>query len=342
MPSPITTSGYSNFSITDVNVLFQEEMMKYPPDMVKTLYTQQPWKGGDPKRMTFDTYALPTFLRRVDENEAAPQLSVTEGDTLAKEFFKFAGVWDYTVEMKTFDKEDLITKFVENLRYAINNNIDHELTMQILSYANATTFTPLDYTNTHAITTPDGKAVGASDHNVNSSTSTNRSNIDTAASALNLDSLIALMGTGAQNTVDDASRVVTGLKFDTIVCANWPAMLKKIEEIFGSTLTPETNNNAANFFRVGAYGHMKVIALNHGMLNSQGNFDSTVSRKTYWSIMDSRMFGANKWATTGEAEVVPATNPKSPNALFSLMGYKFLTYGIVRWQGKAYSFSTTV
>ena len=310
--------------------------------MVKTLYTQQPWTNGDPKRMTFDTFALPSFGERVDENDSAPEFEITEGDTLAKEFFKFAGIWSYTLEMKTFDKEDLTQKFASNLVQALNNNVDHELTMQILSYANATTITPLNYSSTHSITTPDGVAVGATNHTVNSSTGTNRSNITSDAAALSLTSLDALTGGCQASTVDDASRSIAGLNFDTIVISNYYPMRRKVEEIFGSTLTPETSNNAVNFYRVGAGGSMKVVELNMAALNSQGNHDTSTLRRFYWSIMDSRFFGANKWATTGDAGIVSVPNPNKPNALFSLMAYKFLTYGIVRWQGKGYSFSTSV
>src|SRR3990167_6115532 len=79
MSSPATTTAYSNFSITDVNVLFQNEIETFPVDMVNTLYTQQPWTSGDPKRMTFDTFALPSFGERTDENDAAPEFEITEG-----------------------------------------------------------------------------------------------------------------------------------------------------------------------------------------------------------------------------------------------------------------------
>ena len=41
--TPITTAGYSNFSITDINIMFQSELEDHPADMIKSLYVQQPW-----------------------------------------------------------------------------------------------------------------------------------------------------------------------------------------------------------------------------------------------------------------------------------------------------------
>lgn len=337
--TPITTAGYSNFSITDINIMFQSELEDHPADMIKSLYVQQPWTSGDPKRMTFDTFALPTYTRRVAENEAAPQLSITEGDTLQKEFFKFAGVWDYTIEMKTFDKEDMIQKFAKNLVDALNANVDHELTMQILSYANATTITPMDVNDSHSIATPDAVAPGSASHTVNGGGLGNISNILSGGGALNLDNATTLIGQGQRVTVNDAGRNVR-LNLNACVIPDYFPMVKKATEIFGSQLTPETSNNAMNVFRPGAPGGMTVIALKKGALNSQGVWDTT--RQHFYSFMDLDLVGANKWATTGEAAVVPVSNPQAPNALFSLMGYKFLTYGMVRWQGKMYSFATTV
>lgn len=334
--SPFSTTGYDNF-VTNVDIKFLEELETTKPDAVRALYEVQPWKDGDPKKITFDTYALPKYARRVDENEQFQQYNVQEGLTLDKSFFQFGGKWDYTLQMDKFDKEKLSTEFASNLASSLRDGLDLELTHQAFTYADSTTYTPFGRMYSTPYTTPDLVALASSAHVYQANTSDTKSNILSGGGALSLDNLIALMRQQQKDTVDDKG-FNCDIQPDTLVIPNSARMVKKAREILGSPLTPETNNNAVNVFGPGSELNMKLMVLKKGCFNTKGLYDTT--KEYRWGLWDSRFRKSLRYAEAGSPEILPKM-VNNDNILFSILGYAFCAYGAPRWQGWAYSLSTT-
>src|SRR5262245_15332863 len=99
---PINTAGYADL-VTDLDIKFQAHLETATPDMVIKFYSVEPRTNGDPKKMTFQTYALPSYGRRTGETEAAAKYSPVMGNQIEKEFFKYAMSFDWTLEMEKFD-----------------------------------------------------------------------------------------------------------------------------------------------------------------------------------------------------------------------------------------------
>jgi hypothetical protein len=357
----MTTAGYPDL-VTDINIHFQAEMETRKPSMVGSLFTQQPWTDGDPEKMTFDTYALPMYARRTAQGEAAPQYSVTMGNKLVKYFFKYAIASDYTVEMDTFGRERIISKMMDSFAPAILNSKELEMTHQILTYADALTYTPQERSAAVDWTTPDGLAVGSASHTVPGTGTKTYSNILSAASPLTPSSLTSLLAQLQRNTVNDEGRIIP-LDYDTLVITGDWELQKRAFEILASNKIPMEANNTINVYSggglqlpfgnsptVGAdagYKPIKLVVLNKGALDANGQYADTVNssenRRYYWGVMASELFPSNKYAETtnsGVIKVGPSNN--NPNAMFGLMAYQFAVYGITRWQGKGYSFAKSL
>lgn len=334
--SPFTTTGYDNF-VTNVDIKFLEEMDRTPSDMVRTMYVQQPWQDGDPKKITFDTYALPKYARRVDENEQFSQFTVQEGSTLDKTFFQFGGKYDYTLQMDKFDRLKLEDEFASNLAQSLRDGTDLELTHQIFTYADATTYSPHGRTYTVPYTTPDGLALASASHTVVATGATTYSNILSGGGALSVANLTALGRQMQKDTVDDKA-INVDIWPDTLIVPNSFYMIKKAQELLGSPLTPETNNNAMNVYGAGSRMNMKLMVLNKGCFNTAGSYDTT--KEYRWALFDSRYRKSFRYAMAGTPEILPKM-VNNDNVLFSLLGYAFVAYGAPRWQGISYSLSTT-
>lgn len=345
MSSTITTAGYPDL-VTDLDIKFQAKMEMMMPDMITKFYTLEPWNKGDPKKMTFQTYDLPSFGRRTGETQAAAKYAPVMGSQLEKSFFKYAMSFDWTIEMDNFDSEQTREQMAASMADSLKRNKELELSHQILTYADTDWYQPMEQTSTVSFTTPDGQAVGSASHTVTGTGSTTYSNILADEDPLSADALTKLIRQLQKNTRNDYGTVVP-VKYDMLVIPDTHDMKKRAFEITGSDKVPFETSNTVNFYGNGNInGHQMTIAvLNYGALDRNGEpadgEGGRDNRQFYWGVMSSELLGANKYAT-GPGAGVQQVQSTVPNAMFGLMAYQFNCFAITRWQGKGYSFATTL
>lgn len=155
----------------------------------------------------------------------------------------------------------------------------------------------------------DGGDLCSSSHDLINSGSTG-DNADTAAfDADGLEALYLL----ADNVVDEANKFVLP-NYDTLVIP--PALRREAEEMVGSTLTPESNNNAINIYR----NKIKTVVVN-----------PYLSSATAWFLVDSASphKGVTIWRKRPMFRMREDTH--SGNPLF--IGRLRLGTGHFNWQG---------
>lgn len=343
--NPMTTAGYADL-VTDLDIKFQAHLETSVPDMVSKFYTQEAWTNGDPKKMTFQTYALPAFGKRTSEQEAAAKYSPVMGNQMEKEFFKYAMSFDWTLELDKFDSENTRDQMARSMAESLKRNKELELTHQILTYADTEAYQPLDQLSTVSFETPDGLAVGSASHTVPGRSGETFSNILADADPLSTDALTELIRQLQKETRNDYGTVVP-TKYDTLVIPDNHEMIKRAFEITGSDKMPFEESNTVNFYGNGNVGghRLNIAVLNYGALDRNGEpadgNGGRDNRQFYWGVMSSELFGANKYAT-GPGAGVEKVQSTVPNAMYGLMAYQFNCFGITRWQGKGYSFATSL
>jgi hypothetical protein len=341
----MTTAGYADL-VTDLDIKFQAHLETAQPDMVTKFYTPEAWTNGDPKKMTFQTYALPSYGKRTSETEAAAKYSPVMGNQLEKSFFKYAMSFDWTIEMEKFDSENTRDQMARSMADSLKRNKELELTHQILTYADSSTYQPMDQLPTVSFTTPDGLAPGSASHTVVGTGATTYSNILADANPLGTDALTSLIRQLQKNTRNDYGTVVP-TRFDTLVIPDNHEMLKRAFEITGSDQVPFETSNTFNFYGNGNVGGYKIniAVLNYGALDRNGEpadgNGGRDNRQYYWGVFASELFGANKYAT-GPGAGVEKVQSTVPNAMYGLMAYQFNCFALTRWQGKGYSFATSL
>ncbi|UOF79886.1 major capsid protein [Caudoviricetes sp.] len=341
----MTTAGYPDL-VTDLDIKFQGEMQVQMPDMVTKFYSLEPWTNGDPKKMTFQTYDLPAFGRRTGETQAAAKYSPVMGNQMEKEFFKYAMSTDWTLEMEKFDSQAMRERMAKSFASALTRNKEIELTHQILTYADTSNYQPMDQVSTVDFNTPDALPVGSASHTVPGRSGETFSNILANADPLSTDSLTSLIRQLEKNTRNDYGTVVP-VKYNMLVIPDTHEMRKRAFEITGSDQIPYEHSNTVNFYGKGNIGGhaLTIAALNYGALDrngepadGQGGRDN---RQYYWGVFAEELLGANKYAT-GPGAGVEKVQSTLPNAMYGLMAYQFNCFAVTRWQGKGYSFATSL
>jgi hypothetical protein len=117
-------------------------------------------------------------------------------------------------------------------------------------------------------------------------------------------------------------------------------MIKKAKQLTGSSLSPETANNAINVYSGGV---MDFVVLRQGARNSAGNYSTT--SQYYWLLTTKKALKRNlryRWAAR-PSNPMEGIFPKFREKNLDSYIYMFarLVYGMPRWAGMAYSFSTT-
>jgi len=345
----MNTASYSDL-VTDLDIKFQAHLETMEPDMVSEFYETVPWTDGDPKKMTFQTYALPSYGKRTPEGESASKYSPILGSQIEKSFFKYAMATDYTLEMDKFDSEDTREQMARGFAQALVNNKNLELTHQLLTYADATTYTPMDQNVTASFATPDGQAAGSANHTVTGTGSTTYSNTLSLADPLTPDALTSLIRQVQKTTVNDYGTVVP-LKWDTLLIEDNFEMVKRAFEITGSEKIPFIQSETVNFYGKGNVGghNINIAVLTKGALDRNGapadGLGGRDNRQYYWGVLASETYKGklkvNKMSR-GPGAGVERVSPNTPNALYGIMAYDFNVFVRTRWQGSGYSFALSL
>lgn len=275
-----STAGKTEF-IDNVERIILEQAMNRKPNQIRALFRQIPWAPTDGDKVTFNSIALSGIASRVSENEEIPMVNPKKGNELSKTAQQYGDRLNTTKRMLKFqNRHPELVRLASQLVNRVDNVLDFEMTLQLFGEADQTTFTATNG-ETVNIATSDAKALFATDHSYGGVTF---SNILSGAGALSVANLTTLIGQMQLNTPDDFGTNISP-EVDTIIIADHIAMVKKCHELFGSALTPETANNAVNYY--GGTGGFKVVALKYG--THLPNFTTSTDNAYRWLAADSRM-----------------------------------------------------
>ena len=274
-----TATGYDNFVNNTVFTVL-DAVKELQPDMIRSLFRQVPWTPGAGDTVEFTSLTPPSFGERVDENENYPELNLIEGDTLSKRQIQYGSKMNISRRMAKFNKYSEAVQMAQSLVDITSNALDLEMTQQIFGEADQTTFTPRGAGSAVNIATADALALASASHTINGAGGT-WTNISTAA-ALSEDNLTTALQDGGANHVDDFGTSISP-NFDTLVIANDAQMIRKARQLLGSSLTPESSNNAVNVYD----GSMKLVVLKHGAKTPAGVY--ATANRYRWALMDSKM-----------------------------------------------------
>lgn len=327
----INTATYSKY-VDNVERTVLDQLEDSKPDMVRSLFSSVPWNEGDGEKVTFNSIALSGFAQRVDENEDYPEINPSDGNELSKTQIQYGDKLNISRRMMKFgNRHPQVLRFGSKLASRVKNALDLEMTMQLFAEADQTTFTPKGK-SAYNIATSDGKALLASDHSYGG---VSFSNLLSGAGKLSMDNLNSLIEQGQQKTPDDFGTYLSP-NYDTIVIADNVIMKNKCRQLFGSSLTPETGNNAVNYY--GGTGQFKVVALKHGNKDSIGG--TTTDNIYRWMLIDSEMASEGLQFMMAES---PTTEPKfvnEDNLIAKLLVTQFAAYAAVQPQGVLGSLAT--
>lgn len=330
---PYNASGYSTFVDNTERTVLQA-LKDRKPDMIRSVYSEMPWNPGQGDTVTFNAIALSGYAGRVTENERYPEVNPTEGDELSKSQIQYGDKLNITRRMAKFNRYQESKMGAEALANRVSNALDLEMTNQIFGEADQTTMTPLGSPTAVNIATADGLALASASHTVNGRPGEVFSNLLSGGGALSEDNLTKIIQQGESSTPDDHGTDLNP-QFDTLVIPNDQYMIRKARQLLGSELTPEDANDAINVYN----GAMKLIVLKHGTRNTLGRYST--DNRYRWMVLDSNMAAQNFQVQIAEN---PTTEPlflSSENVLASILVTQFAAYAAVRWQGTAYSLSTT-
>lgn len=335
----------NNEFVDNVERTVIEQVKDSKPNLVRSLFRSVPWQPGDGEKVTFNSVALSGFAPRVIENENYPVVNPAKGNELSKTQLQFGDKLEITRRMLKFNNRYDNAKFdAQALVKRLMNSLDLEMTMQAFAEADQTTFTPLGQSSTYNIATSDAKAVAATDHSYGGVTFSNILNDATQAGGLgpvlNIGNVTSAISAMTQKTPDDFGTYIAPQP-DTIVIANEQTMIVKCHQMFGSSLTPESANNAVNYY--GGAGSMKVIALNFGDRTPSGIVNTTAATTNMyrWAVLDSQMCQRAWQLMMAEEPTTEQRFTDSDNVLAKILVTQFAAYAIVQPQGSMYSLSIT-
>lgn len=326
-------TAQANEFVDNVERTVLEQIKDAKPDMVRSLFTSVPWMPGDGEKVTFNSIALSGYAQRVDENEDYPEINPMKGNELSKTQIQYGDKLNISRRMMKFNNRYSQAQFdAQDLVGRLMRVLDNEMTQQIFAEADQTTFTPRGKSAVN-IATSDGVALAASNHSYGG---VSFSNLLSGGGALSKGNLTAAIDQGIQNTPDDFGTYITP-NYDTIVIANNQKMIVKCHELFGSSLTPESANNAANFY--GGTGSFKVVALREGDRNANGV--PSTDNIYRWAIMDSNMVRRSFQLMMAEDPTTEQRFVDSDNLIAKILVTQFAAFAAVQPQGTVYSLSTT-
>lgn len=338
------TQTFNEF-VDNVERSILKQLEDNKPDMVRSLYTQVPWNPTSGEKVTFNSLALSGFAPRVTENEDFPTVDVSKGNELSKTQQQYGIKFEITRRMDVFNNRYAEAKAkgrVGQLVKKLMNQLDLEMTSQAFIEADQTTAT-LGGQAGQSISTSDSKAVAATDHSYGGITFSNvlGDAAHGSGAALSIGNLALAEQQMNENTPDDFGTYLSPSP-DTIVIHDDPYMVQKCHQMFGSSLTPESSNNAVSYY--GGPGQYKVVALKYGNRSATGAVVpvSNNAHTSYrWMIMDSQM-ASEAWQLQMAVDPTPETRQsEGDNKIAKILVDQFAAFAIVQPQGTLYSLSTT-
>ena len=330
--------GYRSFFNSTVYSLI-EKIQDMESDPIFSLYGEQAHdtSTGDTVNWTSDT--LTGYSPIVAPGGDIPESSVTEGDQLARTYFSIKDRMVVEYESYLHNKLDLMLDRGQDLVDNAMRTASLVLCGQLLNNVGATTQT-VPGGGTHTISSADTLALSSASHTVPGKAGSTYSNTLASLAALSDTAIDSLEQQLKQNFVDDAG---TNHPFtaDVLIVPDNATMIKKALQLTGSTLSPESMNNAINIYRG---GRLDVIVLKEAPRGVDGSYSTT--KQYYWALGNKKSIRRAfkyRWAlrpsNIKQGGIVPKFMDKNLDSSIIVMGR--LVYGAPRWQGIGYSLSVT-
>jgi hypothetical protein len=233
--------------------------------------------------------------------------------------------------MKFGNRTPQVLRFGKKLAGRVKNTLDLEMTQQLFGEADQTTMA-IKGKSAYNIATSDGKALLATDHIYGG---VSFSNVLSGAGALSMANLNTLIEQGQQGTPDDFGTYLSP-DYRVIVIADNIIMKNKCHQLFGSALTPESGNNAVNYY--GGTGQFKVVSLKHGNKNSVGT--TTTDNIYRWMLIDPDMASEGLQLMMAEEPTTEQQFVNEDNLIAKLLVTQFAAYAAVQPQGILGSLAT--
>lgn len=340
------TLGFNEF-VDNVERIVLDQITNAKPNLVRGLFRSVPWQPGDGEKVTFNSVCLSGFAPRVIENDNYSVVNPRKGNELEKTQLQFGDKLEITRRMMKFNNRYDNAKFdAQALVKRLMNSLDLEMTMQCFAEADQTTFTPLGQASSYNIATSDAKALAATDHSYGGITFSNILNDATQAGgagpALSVANYAAAVKQMVQNTPDDFGTYIAPNP-NAVLIANEPTMRMKCHQMFGSTLTPESGNNASNPLIALGGDSVQVYALNFGDRTPTGAVNSTASTSNQyrWAVLDTDMCSRSWQLMMAENPTPEQKFTDADNLLAKILVTQFAAYAIVQPQGSLFSLSVT-
>lgn len=331
--------GYRSFFNSTVYTLI-EKMEKMEADPVFSLGREEAHTAGTGDTVNWTSEVLSTYLPIVQPGGDIAEEPVTEGNQLARTYFSIKGNMAVQYESYLHNKLDLMLDKAEDLAEGAMNTASLCLCGQLLTNADATTQTIGSVVQT--ISCADTLAPGSAAHTVPGRAGATFTTIVTSNPALSDTAVDTAMQILIANNVDQAGvNKPVGGDFVLVVAEN-STMIKKAQQLTGSSLSPETANNAVNVY---SGGKMDFVVLKHGARNAAGQYETTNTNQYHWLLSTKKSLKRNlryRWAAKPS---IPNQGlfPKYMEKNLDSRIYMFarLVYGLPYWAGMAWSFSTT-
>lgn len=320
-------SSFDNF-VTNLPYIMLKAQNDMPPDMIKNLFVQRAWNPVQGDRVSFDAYSLPQYGERSrGENSSANTMSIGEGDQKTMQQVEYKGKFHYTHRMDTFDKEKVASMFAQAVVNGINRTIEKEMTDKVLTYAEASTYTPKGQNTAVDWTCADLQPLASPNHTAGGKTFSTEY---TTSGALSTATLTDMEQT-ARNTHVNHLGETLDIDMDTLIIPKNNFMIKKAFEIFGTPLDSGTNLNAMNIFHT--KWNKKIIVLNKGQLASDCKTTLTTDTASYrYALMDSR-YMENFQYQMSNAPQIQLKDTDIDTVLKVILGISYCAFSTVQAQG---------
>jgi len=321
------SSTFDNF-VTNLPYIMIKGQEDTPPDMVRGLFTKRPWNPVQGDRVSFDSYSLPQYAQRSDgENSTAHLMSIGEGDTLTMKQVEYSARFLYTHRMDTFDKEDVARQFAKTIVGGINNIQDLEMTHKLLTYAEATTYTPRGKNYSVDWKCADDQALASASHTAGGVTFSTEY---TTAGKLSGSTITAMEQQAREDHVNHLGEPVD-IDMNTLIITKNNSMIKKAFELFGTPKDPATANNTMNIFNT--QWNKKVVVLNRAQIDTDGKtFLTTDTYKYRYALMDSRYL-ENFQYQVSDAPKIQLKDTDIDTVMKVILGLSYCAFATVQPQG---------
>lgn len=334
----LSLAGYRSFFNSTVYSLI-EKMADMEKDPVFGLLGEQAHDTSTGDTVNFTSDTLSGYSPILPPGADIPETNVVEGDPLARTYFSIKDRMVVEYESYFHNKLDLMLDRGSDLVENAMRTASRVLSGQLLNNANATTQTVGGVIQN--IATADTLAPGSASHTIPGKPGNTYSNIlsgaDKPLSDVNLDTLEQQL---KQSNVDDGG-VNRPFTADVLIIPDNATMIKKAQQLTGSVLSPETANNAINIYRG---GRLDFVVLKEAPRDAAGSYDTT--RQYFWALASKKAIKRAvkyRWAVrpsdVKQGGIVPKFMDKNLDS--SIIVFGRLVYGMPRWQGIGYSFSTT-